>query len=1179
MRPATYIGSDVDSNFRTYIYDNTTQKCVLTDLVYIEGVEKIFMEVLSNVYDNIDRSLQRSLNPGSVEVTIHDNATITVKNEGLPVNVQFLQQENMWSPQLIFGNLLAGSNFDDVKTGKSKNTGGGTNGIGIKSANIFSTYFRVVCCDPYNNIRYEQQWTNNMKQCHAPTIQQLNANTACTEITYSLDLARFQRVNATFRGYDEKYFALFMRHVADLACTGRVVTRCNNVTFRFDSPLDYAKLYVEHHNNPIVHYQWPTNAQVTKKKYVEQSNMLPEQMIVMLDAPNQGGCLSFVNGVYTRDGGVHVNEAYKSIGNKILQQCNEEVSKILTKGGKQNADSKELKACTVDIGDVKSNVFLLLVVRMLNPRYTNQTKSKVNGPTIDINLPDNAYNVVKKWRLQDQLFLKMELKQQKLLAKDTKKLGKRAIHVKGTDANLANSKSWERRKDCILCIAEGDSAVCYLLELIKLLQGRDSMGFLPLKGKPKNVMGMSPLETEKNVEMSALRSMLGLQFGVDYNIASNRQQLRYGKLMILADADVDGIHIAALVVNYFYTFFPALLVNNFVTIWRTPVIRVKGKVTYHNGHSEQINRKFYNLPHFETWMNSVQDISENSIHYYKGLGSSEKKDVKEDQQDAKVAIYNADAQTYQAMHLAFDKDWADHRKRWIANFAGIPVQENLPTVSLLPISQFIAHEFILYSIENMRRSLPDLLDGLKVSLRKVLYGALKRFSKRAGAEKVATFNAYVMELTKYHHGDAILPQVIIGMAQNYVGSNNVNLLLPIGMFGSRYIPKSASPRYIFTALNSITKKIFRDEDKGILTTIYDEGKKVEPERYYPIINYTMLNGCIGIGTGHSTNIPSFNLLDLINWIRGKLNNQPPLLLLPYYRGYKGVVKVVDNQQGYTFTCDYANCTHYNTVTPVITKIEGNPDKQMSVITEGRFHFVDNKFVITELPIDVNPKKYEKFLDGMLNENLITNYSAKSIDNDVYIEIEGFNFPADSTRESIMKTFNLVSINGLSNLTVLDENKNPHIYKSPNELMEAWFTARYDKYNTRKAYLLKTIEEKLVNLIHKRNFIQAVLENRIDIRRLDEEYIRPTLINLNIPYEIYDSTKVVDISKEKRAKLQAEIDQLSLEYRKIQETSIENMWLSDLQELENTYAAYLVTDYDKDTVGINYDKKKPQRKRK
>ena len=169
---------------------------------------------------------------------------------------------------------------------------------------------------------------------------------------------------------------------------------------------------------------------------------------------------------------------------------------------------------------------------------------------------------------------------------------------------------------------------------------------------------------------------------------------------------------------------------------------------------------------------------------------------------------------------------------------------------------------IHFSTYDCARSIPNMVDGLKISLRKILYSAFKR--KLDKEIKVAQFSGYVSEHSAYHHGEASLNGAIVNMAQNYVGSNNINLLQPNGQFGTRLQggDDSASERYIFTQLNPITRYLFPEMDDQVLNYLNDDGTMVEPEFYVPIIPFALVNGISGIGTGFSCNIPALSLIHI-----------------------------------------------------------------------------------------------------------------------------------------------------------------------------------------------------------------------------------------------------------------------------------------------------------------------------
>ncbi|KAF3853418.1 hypothetical protein F7725_014106 [Dissostichus mawsoni] len=213
----------------------------------------------------------------------------------------------------------------------------------------------------------------------------------------------------------------------------------------------------------------------------------------------------------------------------------------------------------------------------------------------------------------------------------------------------------------------------------------------------------------------------------------------------------------------------------------------------------------------------------------------------------------------------------------------------------LSYNDFVNKELVLFSNSDNERSLPCLVDGLKPGQRKVLFCCFKRNDKRE--VKVAQLAGSVAEMSAYHHGEISLMMTIVGLAQNFVGSNNLNMLQPMGQFGTRLHggKDSASPRYIFTMLSPLTRLIFPNMDDNLLKYNIDDNQRVEPDWYIPIIPMVLVNGAEGIGTGWASKIPNFDVREIVNNIRRMIAGEEPQPMLPNYKGFKGTIdNVVDN---------------------------------------------------------------------------------------------------------------------------------------------------------------------------------------------------------------------------------------------------------------------------------------------
>jgi len=244
--------------------------------------------------------------------------------------------------------------------------------------------------------------------------------------------------------------------------------------------------------------------------------------------------------------------------------------------------------------------------------------------------------------------------------------------------------------------------------------------------------------------------------------------------------------------------------------------------------------------------------------------------------------------------MAFTKNRVEDRKTWLNNLKkGTFLNYSQAQENGICYSDFINKELILFSQADNQRSIPHIYDGFKPSQRKVLFSCFKR--KLKNEIKVAQLAGYVSEHSAYHHGEMSLTGTIVGMAQSFCGSNNINLLTPSGQFGTRRMggKDAASPRYIFTKLEKITRTIFHPDDDALLNYLSDDGLSIEPEYYMPVIPMILVNGSDGIGTGWSSFVPNYSSRQIIKNLRQLLNGEEVEMMHPDYSGYTGEVSKCD----------------------------------------------------------------------------------------------------------------------------------------------------------------------------------------------------------------------------------------------------------------------------------------------
>jgi DNA topoisomerase-2 len=370
-------------------------------------------------------------------------------------------------------------------------------------------------------------------------------------------------------------------------------------------------------------------------------------------------------------------------------------------------------------------------------------------------------------------------------------------------------------------------------------EARNNWGVYPMKGKLFNTRGETQKRILENKEIFEIVKFMSLTMGKEYKTRADvAKHLRYGRIMIMCDQDLDGSHIKGLIINLLHSEWPSLLnIPGFICFMNTPILKAK------KGKQEL---EFYNAQEYNKWKELSQPVGWTE-KYYKGLGTSTGKEFREYFDKPKIVgfVHNGKPSD-DSIDLAFNKKRADERKTWLTEYSKDSFMDTSLTTVLY--EDFMNKELILFSLKDCERNLPNLMDGLKVSQRKTLFAAKKR--RLTSEIKVAQFTGYVSEHSGYHHGEASLNGTIVGMAQNFVGSNNINLFSPNGQFGTRLQggKDSASERYIFTQLSKITQFIFTEPDDKIVHYLHDDGMQVEPSYYVPVIPFLLVSGSKGIGT-------------------------------------------------------------------------------------------------------------------------------------------------------------------------------------------------------------------------------------------------------------------------------------------------------------------------------------------
>jgi DNA topoisomerase-2 len=802
------------------------------------------------------------------------------------------------------------------------------------------------------------------------------------------------------------------------------------------------------------------------------------------------------------------------------------------------------------------HISLILISRIPDPKFTSQSKTKLSSPEISFTIPDKIVNPIKKWKLIDRLYMTMEIKEMNVLKDTDGKKKKHISNLKGEDANYAGTS---KSKDCTLYVVEGKSAMGYAVKAISTINnGRDYHGILPIKGKLLNVMNASATQIAENEELKEIKKMLGLREGLDYTNEENFLTLRYGYLVILTDADDDGKHITGLILNFFFCRFPTLLIRGFLFYLKTPILRVTLGTSTH---------KFFNQKDYEKWKETTPNFSSYHHRYYKGLGTSKDADIKDDFKSPKVIMCIYDDTTEDSLRLAFDLRLANERKKWIASWKNnFEIEEN---VKFTPISTFINEEFIQFSVSNLYRSIPRFLDGLKISQRKVLWAAFLHWKSKNGGivknpkeMKVAQFANMAAERTNYHHGEMCLAETIINMAQDFVGANNMSYFTQDGQFGTRNLggADAAQPRYPYTRPMDWLSFVFRPEDFPLMDYIEDEGMKCEPVSFLPIIPMCLINGCLGIGTGHSTFVPNCSPMEVTNWFLNKLKSKKNTEVLPWYRGFKGDIKVKLSE----ITQD-----EFSDEQIEIPQRSPSNEKTIAMITKGKYRYNSKgDIIITEIPIGVWINRYKQFLEKLRDEKIISSFRNLSKDNQPRFElsVDKKKFPIKSLK--LERSF------GLTNMVMLDLNNIPKKFKSIENILEEFFKIRLPFYYKRKDYQILEFNKIINHLQHKFNFISLIISNKIVIYNKKKSEILEQMKTHSIPEDLLSNLRVSALTKDELSDLESQINEYKQNLTILTNTSPESMWINDLEEFQDKYISIYGNEIDDDEIENNKEDTSP-----
>ena len=1111
-RPNMYIGSIEYDTYTTWVYDEKENSMTKRELHFVPGFYKIFDEILVNAIDHSVRlKMQKDVSNvnimKNIKVSIEkDSGYIEVYNDGDGIDIELHPEHSIYIPELIFGHLLTSANYDD----KEERVIGGQNGIGSKACNVFSKHFTVETVDAKRKKLYKQEFSDNMSNKTVPEIK------SCSKKPYTI--IRFLPDYEKFgmKGLSNEMYQLLVKRTYDTCAVtdNDINVFLNGNKLEYKNFEKYVDLYLGNKNENVriferIDDRWEIVAGMSDSNTFEQ--------------------VSFVNGIWTIRGGKHVDYISNQIVKKLVEMA-----------------TKKKKDIAIKPQYLKDNLFIFVKSTIVNPSFDSQTKETLTTPYSKFgSKPEISDKFVEKM-FKSGIIEKAVNIGNFMENKNMKKTdGKKKSVIRGLakldDANWAGTN---KSNLCTLILTEGDSARTMVMSGIDEV-GRDKYGVFPLKGKLLNVKDCPLKKIIDNEEITNLKKIIGLESDKDYK---NVDDLRYGRIMILTDQDVDGSHIKGLLFNLFQSLWPSLFKHDgFLTSMLTPIVKArKGNQTI----------SFFSLVDYENWKKEHGHESGWELKYYKGLGTSDGDEAREYFRALRMLKYEYEPEISESsIELAFNKKRSDDRKEWLMQYNRQDILDFKD--ANIPFREFINKELIHFSNYDVLRSIPSMCDGLKPSQRKIMYCCFKKsWTKEC---KVAQLSAHVSENSAYHHGEESLNNTIICLAQNFVGSNNINLLKPNGQFGTRIKggKDSSSPRYIYTEINPITHKIFRKEDFPILTYLDDDGMTIEPEYYVPIIPLVLVNGAIGIGTGFSTNIPCYNPQDIVSCLKKLILRQDDDLptLIPWYLGFTGSMTDTNGK--------YFTRGTFEKLSPTKIKIKELP---IGFWTE------DFKELLEQM-IDSKPylKNYESHYNDIKVDFVLHFQNAASLDDLLTTDDNGF--------LKLENEFKLVSSKTLSttNMYLFNEKRQITKYSDVTTIMKDFYNLRIKYYQKRKDYQIAKLEQDRIIMKAKIDFINEVIAGTLKIYNETKVNIEDQLVSKNYPkkdnsFDYLVGMPIYNLTAEKKLKLEVTLSEMEIELESTINRTCAQMWMLDLEDFESTYKQF-TSDYESSLARKNKTKKK------
>jgi DNA topoisomerase-2 len=1066
-------GSFDPSPHSEYVYDDGKERFIQKTIVYADSLYKNYDEIIVNVVDVWikHKTLTKEYRVTKCVIDFDKKTgyiTIFNNGQGIPIDiVKDIKGEPIYIPQLISTEFLAGSNNENDE---SRITGG-VNGIGMTMVNNNSKHFILKTTDLKRKKYYTQECHNRLDIIETPVIISRNSmqisdihKKGGTTVKFlpAYDIYKFD-IN---KNYDDLNSLFKARAIQISAHTNiDVIYNGENVLPGANKMKTFAKMFMDEYihlciKHPI--HNW--------------------DVIVGLSNQDKFQSLSIINGVCVKTGN-HLNY----IRDHVIDNIKHKVEKIVKK-------YREYKKSMI-----QNNLFIIISGNIPNPSFDSQTKTNISG---SINKYKD-YTIGKTYIAKIWKFMEPVIIEQYTINNTKKKISK----ISTSGIKKYKAAKYVGKEPCTVLICEGDSAesmtrtalVSPDVDLNYNYFGTFNIGGVPINARTKSneyidsnncIAYRRQKMLIDNERWSSFEKIMNLNHEYTYTSDKEFNTIAYTSVVMAVDQDLDGVgQICGLILSNIHRFWPALISRGVCKHLETPIIRAYPK---------KINNdvvSFYTDEQYRTWAES-KNTDDYEIKYYKGLATHNDAEAIHMFRNYHKSLhtFTLDDMSNEMFNIYYGDSAELRRKELVKEKEKIKI--NNLTISCTNHLQTHTKDF---QLDNIKRKLPNIYDGLNPSRRKILCASRKRFINNNKEVKVFQLASYVAEHMNYHHGVVSLESTIVNMAQNYVGSNNTPLLLPLSQFGTRMKggKDSGASRYIKTKLNSeLVSALFKDDDDYVIEYTSDEGVYNEPVHYMPIAPYILMesiqlpaSGWKYCGYSRSWSSIYNNILQMFHSKKNetKYNITP----MPFQAmNWNGELRYTNN---------------------------GNISQLWSM---GTYLYDEKKNTveITELPYKIWNQTYTDSLETKKHVIDINDMSSKlQIDIKVKLKPDAFDdiqkmYKKGHIEFDVIEEYLGLKTNIDQNLNVIKDGSVEE-YKDYESIIIDWFNARYTTYKKRFERLIIIIKLRIMYMKEVIKFVDN--HSKYNFSVLDEDTANKILKNdkyIRFNKTLLDNPKFTPINK-------------------------------------------------------------------